>query len=112
MADREFHIKVGDTAPALEAICKDADGDAVSVAGATVRFHMRLLGGASTKVNALATIVDGPAGQVKYQWQTADTDTAGNYRGEFQVTFSNGTIETFPNRGDLPLEITIWDQIA
>lgn len=108
--NREFYIKVGDTAPAIEVTCKDSDGDAVDVSGSTVRFHMKARGASSTTVDAAATIVDGPTGVVKYQWVTADTDTAGDYLAEFEVTYTDGTIESFPNRYDI--QVFIRDQIA
>ena len=40
-----------------------------------------------------------------YDWQEGDTDTAGTFFAEFEVTNANGTKETFPN--DKPLTITV-----
>jgi hypothetical protein len=49
----------------------------------------------TAKVDASATVIDEDAGRVKYVWQTGDTDTAGTFQGEFEVTYSSGEIEIF-----------------
>ena len=43
---------------------------------------------------------------VKYEWQPGDTDTEGFYDAEFEVTYSDGTVETFPNRGFITVIIS------
>ena len=93
-----FYIKQGDTKPSLSAQLL-SDGSAVDLTGATVKFHM------GTIIDATATIVDAATGNVRYDWVTADTETAGLFRAEFEVTFSDGTVETFPNDGYLLINI-------
>ena len=44
-------------------------------------------------------------GAVSYTFTTSDTDTAGLFQGEFQVTFSGGAIETFPNAEYISINI-------
>jgi hypothetical protein len=95
-----YYVKQGDTAPVATATLLDPSGDAVSLSGATVRFHMK---------DATTVIVDAAAtpdadqvtnkGKVTYQWLTANTTTAGTFRAEWQVTFADATIQTFPNYG-------------
>lgn len=109
MADT-FWIKQNDTAPAIQATLKDADGNVVDLTGATVRFHMRASDD-TTKVDAAASITSPPTGGiVSYGWVAADTDTEGRYRAEFEVTYSDGTIETFPNSEYII--VLIMDDIA
>ena len=91
-----FYIKENDTAPAFRAILKDGDGNAVNVAGATIRFHMLTREGV-VKVDAAAVINDGAAGDVQYEWTAGDTDTPDVYNAEFEVTYADTTVETFPN---------------
>lgn len=103
-----FYIKQNDTAPALRAQLKDGDGDGVTLTGATIRFHMKRIGGNTVVVDAAADAVVSAVttGLVQYDWSAADTASVGTYHGEFEVTFSDGSIETFPNNGFITIEVT------
>lgn len=105
-----FFIKQNDTSPALQVTLKDASGTAIDLSGATVRFHMRQIGAPTTKVDASATISDADNGIVYYSWNAVDTNTVGSFEAEFEVTFSGGEIESFPNNRFIQVEIT--DDIA
>ena len=100
-----FYIKRNDTSPAMLASLQDANGDAVDITAASVRFHLRPISSQIVKVDADAVIVTAAQGEVRYNWQAADTDTIGSYQAEFEVTYSDGTIETFPNDGYIRVEI-------
>ena len=104
-----FWIKQNDTQPALRAQLKDGDDLPIVLTGSSVRFHMRTLAG-TTVVDAAATIITAANGIVQYNWQAADTAAIGSYQAEFEVTYSDTTIETFPNSGYIRVEIT--DDIA
>ncbi len=71
---------------------------------------MRRTGETTAKVDAPAVIEDADNGIVYYSWDAADTDTIGSYEAEFEVTFTGGEIETFPNNRYIEVEIT--DDIA
>lgn len=105
-----FYIKQNDTSPAIQATLKDVDGNVVDLSGATVRFHMRKQGATTAKVDAAATIVDDIGGVVRYNWTSANTDTVGTYQAEFEVTYSDETVETFPNA--TYLKVKVVDDIA
>ncbi len=93
----DFFIKVGDTLPPVEAVLADALGP-VGLTGATVRWHMRLEGTTGAlKANAPAVIVSALDGAVRYDWAPADTDTPGVYEAEWEVTFPDSSVITFPN---------------
>ena len=102
MAD--FNIKQGDTDPDIVATLKDADGTAINLTGATVKFHMSQKG--RSVVNAEAIVVDAAAGEVKYSWAAADTATTGPFDIEWEITKSGGQIETVPNSTNDTVEIT------
>lgn len=100
-----FTIKQNDTAPSLKATLKDGSGTVIDLTNATVRFHMKAVGATTTKVDRATSVTDATNGVVQYNWQPADTDTAGSYYAEFEVTYSDGTIETFPNNSNLSISI-------
>lgn len=94
-----FSIKQNDTSPALLATLKDFEGDAINLTGASVLFHMKDLNG-TMKISQAMTITNATLGLVRYDWQAGDTDTVGTYYVEFQVTYSDSSVETFPNNGN------------
>jgi hypothetical protein len=99
-----FTIKQNDTSPSLEATLKDANLTAISLVGASVKFHMKSFDGV-VKINQAMTITDASNGVIQYDWVAGDTDTVGTYYVEFQVTYSNSSIETFPNSGSLVVSV-------
>lgn len=105
-----FYIKQGDTAPALRATLKDPDGTAVDLTGATVKFSMRTASGTVLVNKQSVTLVTANAGIVEYAWQAGDTDTAGTHLGEFEVTHTDATVETFPN--DSYARVIVTPQVA
>lgn len=99
-----FYIKEGDTSPALRYTLLPSP---IDLTGATVRFSLRLRGQNTPLINRVAALIVAPAagGVVQYDWLTGDTATAGFYEAEFEVTYADSTIETFPNRGYIPVNI-------
>jgi len=88
-----FTIKRGDTSPAiLYALFPET----ISLAAATILFKMSGQSG-GLKVNAPAYVSQSSPPVVGYQWQAEDLDTAGNFLAEFEVTYGDGSVETFPN---------------
>jgi hypothetical protein len=105
-----FTIKQNDTSPQIGATLQDGDGTAIDLTAATVRFHMKKIGAATASTDAAATIVNANTGSVKYDWVAADTANAGSFQAEFEVTYTNGGIETFPN--DQSIAIVITEDLA
>lgn len=102
----DYVIKTGDRAPNITATCKDGSGNVVDLTGATARFVMINNETGVVKVAAAATISNPTGGVVTYAWEATDTDTAGLYDGEFEVTFSGGIVQTFPNDRQIVILIT------
>lgn len=93
-------VKQNDTTPNVRAVIYTVTGDpavasVVNLTGATVKFIMRQSGVAAAKVDTTATVVVAADGTVQYEWVAADTDTAGDYLGEFEVTDSSGDVTTY-----------------
>ena len=105
-----FYIKKNDTSPSMLAELKDGSDVAIDLTGATVRFHMRRIGSDLVVTDQPCSIVTALSGLVRYDWSASDTDTIGSYQVEFEVTYSNFSIETFPNNKYIEVEIT--DDIA
>jgi len=107
-----FSIKSGDTSPSI-AYVPILQADQI-LTGATVVFSAVGDNGLLTIDKQAASIamidVDGEGTMeegFKYDWKTADTLTMGLLKkGEFQVTFADGSIETFPNVGYIDLTMT------
>ena len=92
----KFIIKRNDTAPVMEARLLGKSLQPVPIVGATVVFNMRSFSGGVVINRAPVTVLDDDTGLVKYEWGAADTARSGTYQGEFEVTFADGKIETFP----------------
>lgn len=104
-----FTVKQGDTSPAIEVTLKDLNGDVINLAGASVRFHMSTKG-LKALVDEQATLVDAPNGRVKYVWSPGDTDVAGEHFAEWEITYSDGSTETFPSAKYI--RVQVLQQIA
>lgn len=110
-----FRIKQGDRRPYLYATLgpKDDNGEVTvgqDLTGATVTFNMQDADG-NVVIEAGDVVVDDEeAGEVHYAWQLGETDTAGDYLGEFQARYGSEQ-ETFPNDA-VGFKIRIVPQIA
>ena len=95
----KYELKRNDTYPPVIATLQDEQGT-IPLTGATVRFKMAPAPDSGLTVSPISrtcTITDAANGKVQFSWQVGDTATAGVYRGEFEVTFPNGAVETFPS---------------
>jgi len=100
-----FYIKSGDVSPGIRTILYDSEDQEINLLNARVRFKMRELGTKVTFVDQPATIISSPNGTVQYNWQPGETSTPGLYQAEFEVTYPDGSVETFPNDGYMDVEI-------
>lgn len=96
-------LKRNDTKDTISYPLKNNDGTIVNLTGATVRFVMGI--GNTLITNAPATIADAAGGIAEYTLTDADTLVAGNLQAEFEVTFSDGKVKTFPNDGYISVKI-------
>ena len=97
-----FYLKRGDTSPSIRLSLEPAT---ISLVGAGVTFQMRARGGAPV-IDAPAVIENSTGTPtVRYDWQPADTATAGLFEAELRVQYANGWVETFPNSGFVLIRI-------
>jgi hypothetical protein len=94
----EYTLKQNDTLPAIEAQLINADGTPINLDLCGVRFHAQSFDRKKLIVKQ-AEIIDAENGKVRVKWKEGDTDTAGNYRAEFEIVFTDSTILTVPNDG-------------
>lgn len=105
---REFKIKQNDTSPALTFTLFPSS---VVLTGADVVFNMRDQRGTIIVDRAASTVVTATGTPtVRHIWDASHTKTAGVFQGEFEVTYSDNTVETFPNDGFISIKIV--DDIA
>lgn len=101
---RKFYIKRNDTAPPLDAVLEAEEE--IDLTGATVRFHMVQIDTGELKVDKAAQVVSVDGRRVRYSWEPEDTDTEGQFHGEFEVTYSDGTVRSFPNPDNILIIIS------
>jgi hypothetical protein len=101
-----FYIKQGDTSPSLTTTLKDSSSNVVNVVGASIRLRLFTQDKSTQIVDGTMVKVDPENGIVRYVWNSGDTDEAGWFWAEFEVTFSDGSVETFPNWGYEAIKIT------
>jgi hypothetical protein len=98
-----FNIKENDTSPAILFALTPTS---VNLNGAAVRFRMREIGTTAFTLDepaAIVTAIGTPT--VRYDWDSSDTATPGFYEAEFVVTYSDNTVETFPNSDFITINI-------
>ena len=109
MAVDEFKIRQDNTQYPITSILEDSDEVVVDLTSAvSVNFRMSPLGGGATKVDAVAEIVGSQTnGEVKYQWDPADTDTPGFYLAGWRVLWNSpDDFQDFPNGGYILVNVT------
>ena len=106
MAD--YYFVQNDTYPPISGVCADEHGNPIDLTGSSVRFHMRHKDTDELVVDSAALIDTASAGEVVYDWNIGDTATPGAFSAEFEVTYPDGGVETFPTDA---LEIYIRPEV-
>jgi hypothetical protein len=111
MPNPDHVVRQGDSGGLIEAVLMDADGVAVSISAATVRFTMAPLSGGLAVLAAQADNLQDDSlpdtiGHASYEWTSTDTAVPGHYLAEWEVTFPDNSVITFPNDGYVYVQIT------
>lgn len=106
MADHYW--KQHDTSPSITDKITTASGGIPtgSLSGATLKFVMRAVGSSTPVVNATAVIENPTNWTFRYDPISTDTAAAGEYQYEWELTFSGGRKQTFPDPGYNTITIT------
>ncbi len=100
----DFYIKQNDSSPIIRAKLRGAGNALLNLSAATVNFRMQKSSGENV-IQGAAEIFDPSEGAVQYIWQSGDTSVAGVYLAEFEVTYADGKVESFPNVGYMQVNI-------
>jgi hypothetical protein len=92
MAD--YTIKQHDNFPSLVANLSDANGEVDLTAAVSVKF---IAVSATHTITGTCTVTGAATGEITYTWAAGDTDFAGDYQVEFEVTWPSSKKQTFPN---------------
>lgn len=100
MSEFKFTLATGDQ-PLVTDTIRSGNGaneacSPVDLTGCTVKF---LVEGAGVEFAKPATVIDAVNGRVQYRFQAGDTNVAGDYTGEWQVTDGAGNVVTHPPEG-------------
>lgn len=99
-------MKQGDTDPSVRRrLISATDKQPIDLTDVTGKFFLMDVDG--------NLIVDGTVtfesprtdGVFRYDWEAGDTDDAGDYTAEFQLTFLSGAVLTVPNDGYISVPI-------
>jgi len=98
-----FEIKQNDSSPKL--VYKLAPP--VPLGGATAVFNMYPVTApkGTSPLSREPAIIEDPDGALGFEFTTSHTAVSGVFWGEFEVTYSDGTVESFPNRGYIDIKI-------
>ena len=105
-----FVVKQGDTLPPIQ-VNLTTPGDFnelvpynLSAVTATT-FTMIDSNGNLTISSASAQVFSASTGTIQYNWSSGDTDKTGKYLAQFQLFFSGGTKITYPDIGQLEINV-------
>lgn len=118
----DFYLKRNDTREPIEVTAEEEDENGVMQPiilpnSTTVEFHMvqaatnEFTGqpmpnpGAVKIAAGVGYLVPSTGGGIGYQWTGPDTNLAGTFLAEFQLTFADGRILTFPNNDNITVHI-------
>ena len=92
-------VKQGDRRPAATATLSRGTALVDLQTAIGVTFKARERSSNTMAIEGAATLVDAENGDIEYRYAAGDTDVPGTYYCEWEVTWGDGTTETFPTMG-------------
>lgn len=106
MSAPDFVINQGETEPIFAQQIYDSTGSPVNLAGATGSLVLRNQASPSAvTVTGRVTIFDAANGKIQWQPSAQDTSAPGLYQAKWQITWANGTPQSYPTDGWLEVSI-------
>jgi hypothetical protein len=108
--EKPFIIKRNDTAPAIVATVFDrgclGEWNRLNLSGVTkIEFSMVDDCGSLIISSQSAETISATSGIIQYAWKEGDTYMPGNFVGEFEIFFQNGTKMSLPREGGIKIRI-------
>ncbi len=105
-----FEMKPGDRKYALKYLLSDYKAGSDLLQGATITFQMKdsqdtvVINNPGIVAPDVGSML-GVDGAVAYEWGVGETDTVGEYQGEFKIVFSDGLQAHYPSEGFIAISI-------
>lgn len=92
-----FAIKENAREPAIKVRASTWGNENLDLTGATVVFTMRNRATGVNKIDEQVCVITAAlTGDFEYRWAAGDTDTIGEYDGEFKITLGSGKVLIVP----------------
>lgn len=100
-----FKIPQNDTYPNFSGTLVHGNNKPIDLTDCTVMFTMSDIKTRQRKIHAEAIITDAINGKVEYAWRPGDTDTPGDYHGNFKILYPTTKQQTVPNEWYVNIQI-------
>jgi hypothetical protein len=101
--------KRNDTGPPITIVCLDGNTPQNLTTATSAKFLMGSINAAgvsTVKVQGSMTFdADRTTGRVTYTWGATDLDTTGDFKVEVEITYANGSKQTFPSDSYLTVSV-------
>lgn len=97
-------VKQNDHLIPLDAVLEDQNGVIDLTTAASVKVICKTATGA-VSFTGTCTVTNAAAGAVRYLLTSSNLGTVNTYKGEFEITWSSGRIQTVPNTGYFELVV-------
>lgn len=110
LTKQTFFIKRNDTLPAISLKIYDRgclnERIPFDLTGATGCTFTMVDGCGNYKISSQSgTVVSSSGGTIQYEWADGDTNESGKFKGEFEISYSNGKKLSIPQVGYITIEV-------
>lgn len=99
-----FFIKKGDQAPSLRCRLLDGSLQPINLSSAS-SVALKMQGKSLTGVSSVLNEAVHGRGVVSHAWSSSDTNTPGEFRAEWKITWGSGLVQTVPSEGFFTVKV-------